>query len=54
MEGDTLRVNLGGEPFVFDLKTFIQKKRAGTLVTMKDVLIYTPYSHPEAISAVDM
>jgi hypothetical protein len=32
--GDEVKVNFGQEPFVFDLKTFVHKKRAGDLSSL--------------------
>jgi hypothetical protein len=28
------RINFGDEPFVFDVKTFVERKRAGLLATL--------------------
>jgi hypothetical protein len=36
---DVLRVNFGHEPFAFDLRTFVHKKRANDLASLHDVLV---------------
>jgi hypothetical protein len=32
--GEVVRINFGDEPFVFDVKTFVERKRAGLLATL--------------------
>lgn len=37
---DRLKVNFGQEPFCFDIRTFVEKKRAGQLETLNSILIH--------------
>lgn len=39
---DTVKVNLGQEPFMFDVGGFISHKRAGKLETMEGIRLNCP------------